>query len=100
MKDRGSDLLADLILGVVGAVWVPAEAVHGVGEDAITINTEADARAASDAPEAFALVKAKRGVSGTEVITENGERVGDVIVVATDSVQISPALMFKTNATE
>lgn len=127
--------------GMLGGerLWVSAEAVHGVGEDVITINTEADARAAADAPEAVALVKAKRGVIGNKVITEDGERVGevgdyefdpntfaltalsvppganvagdmlmipgdqvltigeDVIVVATDSVRVSPALIFKTN---
>ena len=122
-----------------GELWVPVAAVHGVGEDAVTINAEADARAPADAPEALALVKAKRGVIGNKVITENGERVGevrdfefdldtfaltslsvppgmnvvgdvlmipgdkvltigkDMIVVATDAVQISPTLVFKTN---
>lgn len=66
--------------GMLGGerLWVSAEAVHGVGEDALTINTEADARAPADAPEALALVKAKRGVIGSKVITENGERVGEV----------------------
>ena len=59
-------------------LWVPAEAVHGVGADAVTINAEADARAPADAPDALALVKAKRGVIGNKVITENGERVGEV----------------------
>jgi sporulation protein YlmC with PRC-barrel domain len=49
-----------------------------VGEDAVTINAEADARAPADAPEALALVKAKRGVIGNKVITENGERLGEV----------------------
>ena len=128
-------------MGMLGGerLWVSASAVHGVGEDAVTINAEADARAPSDAPEALALVKAKRGVIGNIVITENGERVGevrdfefdpatfaltslsvppgmnvvgdvlmisgdkvltigkDMIVVATDAVQISPTLIFKTN---
>ena len=44
----------------------------------MTINAEADARAPADAPEALALVKAKRGIIGNKVITENGERVGEV----------------------
>ena len=61
-----------------GELWVSVAAVHGVGEDAVTINAEADARAPADAPEALALVKAKRGVIGNKVITENGERVGEV----------------------
>ena len=67
-------------MGMLGGerLWVPTEAVHGVGEDAVTINAEADARAPADAPEALALVKAKRGVIGNKVITENGERVGEV----------------------
>jgi len=127
--------------GMLGGerLWVSVAAVHGVGEDAVTINAEADARAPADAPEALALVKAKRGIIGNKVITENGERVGevrdfefdpttfaltslsvppgmnvvgdilmipgdkvltigeDMIVVATDAVQISPTLIFKTN---
>ncbi|NLE61772.1 MAG: hypothetical protein GX616_25735, partial [Planctomycetes bacterium] len=51
---------------------------HGVGEDAITINAEADVRSPADAPEAVALVKAKRELIGNKVITENGERLGEV----------------------
>jgi len=67
-------------VGTLGGerLWVAAEAVHGVGEDAVTINAEADARAPADVPEALALVKAKRRVIGNKVITENGERVGEV----------------------
>jgi uncharacterized protein YrrD len=66
--------------GVFGGerLWVSVAAVHGVGEDAVTINAEADARAPADAPDALALVKAKRGVIGNTVITEDGERVGEV----------------------
>jgi uncharacterized protein YrrD len=66
--------------GMLGGerLWVSTEAVHGVGEDAVTINAEADARAPADAPDALALVKAKRGVIGNTVITEKGERVGEV----------------------
>ena len=67
-------------MGALGGerLWVPVGAVHGVGEDAVTINAEADARAPAEAPEALALVKAKRGVIGNKVITENGERLGEV----------------------
>lgn len=66
--------------GMLGGerLWVPAEAVHGVGEDAITINAEADVRSPADAPEAVALVKARRELIGNKVITENGERLGEV----------------------
>jgi sporulation protein YlmC with PRC-barrel domain len=66
--------------GMLGGerLWVSVEAVHGVGADAVTINAEADARAPADAPEALALVKAKRGIIGSKVMTENGERVGEV----------------------
>ncbi len=66
--------------GMLGGerLWVSAEAVHGVGEDAVTINAEADVRSPADAPEAVALVKAKRGLIGNKVITENGERLGEV----------------------
>jgi sporulation protein YlmC with PRC-barrel domain len=67
-------------VGMLGGerLWIPTEAVHSVGEDAVTINAEADARAPADAPEALALVKAKRGVIGNKVITESGERLGEV----------------------
>jgi uncharacterized protein YrrD len=66
--------------GLLGGerLWVSTEAVHGVGEDAVTINAEADARAAADAPAALALVKGKRGIIGNKVMTENGERLGEV----------------------
>jgi sporulation protein YlmC with PRC-barrel domain len=66
--------------GMLGGerLWVSTEAVHGVGEHAVTINAEADARAPADAPEALALVKAKREIIGNKVITESGERVGEV----------------------
>ena len=59
-------------------LWVSTKAVHGVGEHAVTINAEADAHAPADAPEALALVKAKREIIGNKVITESGERVGEV----------------------
>ena len=67
-------------IGMLGGerLWVPTAAVHGVGENAVTINTEADARAPADAPEALALVDARRGIIGNKVITENGERLGEV----------------------
>ena len=66
--------------GMIGGerLWVSTAAVHGVGEGAITINAEADALTPADAPEALALVKAKRTVIGSNVLTENGERVGAV----------------------
>ena len=67
-------------IGMLGGerLWVPVEAVHGVGEDAVTINAEADARAPADAPEALAVSKTKRGTIGNKVITENGGRLGEV----------------------
>jgi len=66
--------------GILGGerLWVSVDAVHGLGEDALTINAEADLRAPADATEAEDLVKAKRRVIGNEVITENGERLGEV----------------------
>ena len=67
-------------MGMLGGerLWVSAGAVHGIGEDAVTINTEGDARTPADAPEALALVKAKRGIIGAKVLTENGGRLGEV----------------------
>jgi len=66
--------------GLLGGerLWVSAESVHGVGEHAVTINAEADARTPADAPEALALLKAKRGTIGNKVMTENGGRLGEV----------------------
>ena len=67
-------------IGILGGVrlWVATDAVHGVGEDVVTINAEADARTPAAAPEALVLVDAKRGIIGSKVITENGERLGEV----------------------
>ena len=88
-------------MGMLGGerLWVPTAAVHGVGEDAVTINAEADARTPADAPEAVALVKAKRGVIGSKVLTENGEHVGEVrdyefdpITFALTSLSVPPAM--------
>ena len=59
-------------------LWVFTEAVHGVGENAVTIDAEADARTPADVPEALALLKAKRGTIGNKVITESGGRLGEV----------------------
>jgi uncharacterized protein YrrD len=66
--------------GMLGGerLWVPSAAVHGVSEDGITINAEADVRSPADAPDALALVKAKREIIGNKVITEDGERLGEV----------------------
>lgn len=67
-------------IGILGGerLWVSVEAVHGVGVDAVTINAEADIRTPDDAPDALALVKAKRGIIGNNVMTENGEQLGEV----------------------
>jgi sporulation protein YlmC with PRC-barrel domain len=67
-------------MGMLGGerLWVPTAAVHSVGEDVVTINAEADARTPEEAPEALDLVKAKREIIGNKVITENGERLGEV----------------------
>jgi uncharacterized protein YrrD len=58
--------------------WVSARAVHGMGEDAVTIKSEADVLAPADAPEAEAMVKARRTIIGSKVVTENGEQLGEV----------------------
>jgi sporulation protein YlmC with PRC-barrel domain len=57
---------------------VSTAAVHGIGEDVVTINAEADALTPEEANEARALVDAKREIIGNKVITENGERLGEV----------------------
>ena len=88
-------------MGMLGGerLWVSTAAIHGVGDDAVTINAEADARTPADAPEAVALVKAKRGVIGSKVLTENGEHVGEVrdyefdpITFALTSLSVPPAM--------
>lgn len=67
-------------LGLLGGerLWVPVAAIHAVGEDAVTINAEVDARTPADAPEAVAIMKAKRWVIGSKVLTADGEHVGEV----------------------
>ena len=67
-------------MGILGGerLWVSTAAVHAMGEDVVTINTEADARTPEEADEALALVQAKREIIGNKVITENGERLGEV----------------------
>ena len=66
--------------GLLGGerMWVSVAAVHGFGEHAVTINAEADVRTPADAPEADALIKAGRGIIGNKVMTENGQRLGEV----------------------
>ena len=66
--------------GMLGGerMWVSVATVHGLGEHAVTINAQTDVLAPADAPEADTLVKARRGIIGTKVITENGERLGVV----------------------
>ncbi len=58
--------------------WIPMEAVHGVGEHAVTINAEADVRNPADAAEAEELAKAKRLLVGSKAVTESGDYVGQV----------------------
>jgi sporulation protein YlmC with PRC-barrel domain len=66
--------------GMIGGerLWVSTAAVHGVGEHAVTINSEADAVTSANAAEALALVKTRRTVIGSKVLTEGGERIGEV----------------------
>ena len=78
-------------------LWASTAAVHGIGEDAVTINAEADIRIPADALEAAALVKAGRDVIGAKVMTENGARMGEVrsyefdpITFALTSLSVSP----------
>jgi len=66
--------------GLLGGdrLWVPASAVQGLGEDMVTIKSEADVLTRDEATEAEALVKAKRGVIGSKVATDNGDHLGQV----------------------
>jgi uncharacterized protein YrrD len=58
---------------------VPVEAVHTLGDDMVTINTEADLQASAKAPAAEAIVNTKRGLIGNKMVTESGERLGEVV---------------------
>jgi uncharacterized protein YrrD len=66
--------------GMLGGerLWVSVAAVHGFGEDALIVNAEADLLVPDAAPEAAALVKAKHQVIGAEVMSDTGERLGEV----------------------
>lgn len=59
--------------------WVPVEAVHTLGEDVVTINSEAELQASANAPAAQAIVKTNRGLIGKKMVTENGERLGEIV---------------------
>ncbi len=59
--------------------WVPVEAVHTLGDDVVTINTEAELRASANAPAAEAIVNTKRGLIGNKMVTESGERLGEIV---------------------
>jgi sporulation protein YlmC with PRC-barrel domain len=81
--------------------WVPVEAVHSLGDDVVTINAEADLRASPNAPEAEALVKTKRGLIGKKMVTESGERLGEIgdyeftpDTFALTNLFVSPAMNF------
>ena len=59
--------------------WVPVEAVHTLGDDVVTINTEAELQASANAPAAEAIVNTKRGLIGNKMVTESGERLGEIV---------------------
>lgn len=66
--------------GIFGSrYWVPVEAVHTLGDDVVTINSEADLQASANAPAAEAIVNTKRGLIGKKMVTENGERLGEIV---------------------
>src|SRR5512142_569600 len=66
--------------GIVGGerLWLSVDSVHALGGDAVTIDAEANLLVPADASEAGALVKAGREIIGNKVMTENGERLGEV----------------------
>jgi uncharacterized protein YrrD len=66
--------------GVFGTrYWVPVEAVHTLGDDVVTINTEAELQASANAPAAEAIVNTKRGLIGNKMVTETGARLGEIV---------------------
>lgn len=58
--------------------WVPTSAVHSLDEDVVTINGEADLKAAPNASQAEGIMNTKRGLIGNRVVTADGERLGDI----------------------
>lgn len=58
--------------------WVPTTAVHSLQEDVVTINSEADLKTAPNASQAEGIMNTKRGLIGNKVVTEEGERLGDI----------------------
>jgi uncharacterized protein YrrD len=59
--------------------WVPVEALHTLGDDVVTINTEAELQASANAPAAETIVNTKRGLIGNKMVTESGERLGEIV---------------------
>jgi sporulation protein YlmC with PRC-barrel domain len=58
--------------------YVPAEAVRGIGKDAITVRSEADVKKGKDMPEMRDQGDRKRLVSGNRVLSEDGKLLGTV----------------------
>jgi uncharacterized protein YrrD len=58
--------------------WIPVEAVHGIGEHAVTVDAEADVRSNDEADQAVELAGSGHGLLGKKVITETGTFLGEV----------------------
>ncbi len=57
--------------------WVRTDAVHSIGEHAVTINKQSDLRQSENATEAVQFVKSGRSLLGKKVLTEGGRYLGD-----------------------
>lgn len=58
--------------------WVPVQAIHALGQHAVTINAEADVRPSAEASEAEELAKTKQIMVDSKAVTESGEYLGKV----------------------
>ncbi len=58
--------------------WISTNAIHDIGEHAVTINGEGDIRKAAQARAAQQLEEAGRSIIGKTVVTETGNKLGTV----------------------
>lgn len=58
--------------------WVPAEAIHGIGEHAVTIDAEDSLGSDDAAPGAVELAKSGHHLVGKKVITDTGNYLGTI----------------------
>ena len=58
--------------------YVSVGSIHGLGEHADTIGSEADIRSRDDIPDFESTIEAGRGLVNVQVVTQSGKRLGKV----------------------